>query len=71
MSITLEHVNVVSPTLARSLFEAEASSRAEGVDTTHDVAYQAVKARLLVGEITSDEAVAIYASTIESSTKTK
>jgi hypothetical protein len=48
--------HVVSPTLARSLREAEASSFAEsGIWPETDSDYMAIKTRLLAGEITVDE----------------
>jgi hypothetical protein len=50
----------ISPTLEHSLREAEASSFAEGIDPANDLEYQALKRRLLAGEITVDEAVALY-----------
>jgi hypothetical protein len=50
----------VSPTLFRSLREAEASSRAEGVDTSDDPVYVRLKDRMLIGEIDADEAIRLY-----------
>lgn len=41
----------VSPTLARSLSEAEASARAEGVDILADPSYVLAKEKMLSGEI--------------------
>jgi hypothetical protein len=49
----------VSPTLADSLREAQASSFAEGVDTDADPAFREIKRRVLAGEITVDQAVAM------------
>ena len=51
----------VSSTLVRSLREAEASSRAEGVDTLGDSVYMRLKNQMLAGEIDADEAVQLYA----------
>jgi hypothetical protein len=50
----------VSPTLVRSLREAEASSWAEGVDASGDLVYQDLKKQMLAGEIDADEAVELY-----------
>lgn len=50
----------VTPTLAEALRQAEASTRAEGVDPNDNLAYLDVKRRLLAGEITLNEAQAIY-----------
>ncbi len=50
----------VSLTLARSLREAEASSRAEGVDISGDLVYQDLKKCMLAGKIDADEAVELY-----------
>jgi hypothetical protein len=49
----------VSPTLADSLREAQASSFAEGVDTHADPAFREIKRRVLAGEMTVDQAVAM------------
>jgi len=46
----------VDPTLAESLRQGEASSRAEGVDPNDSTVYLNIKRRLLAGEITLDEA---------------
>jgi hypothetical protein len=50
----------VSPTLAESLRQAEASTRAEGIEPNDNPVYLDVKRRLLAGEITKEEANAIY-----------
>jgi hypothetical protein len=51
-------------TLVGILREAEASSFAEGIDSMNDLEYQDVKKRLLGGEISEDEAVALYLESI-------
>jgi hypothetical protein len=61
MTDTSRPRHVVSPTLAETLHEAEASSFAEiGIRPETDLEYMALKARLLAGEITVDEAVELY-----------
>jgi hypothetical protein len=61
MTDTSRPRHVVSPTLAESLLEAEASSFAEsGIWPETDSDYMAIKTRLLAGEITVDEAVELY-----------
>jgi hypothetical protein len=61
MTDTSRPRHVVSPTLAESLLEAEASSFAEsGIWPETDSEYMALKTRLLAGEITVDEAVELY-----------
>ncbi len=46
----------VDPTLAESLRQGEASSRAEGVDPNDSPVYLDVKRLFIAGEITLDEA---------------
>jgi len=46
--------------LERILREAEASSFAEGINPQNDLEYQDLKAKLIAGEITTDEAVELY-----------
>jgi hypothetical protein len=61
MTDTSRPRHVVSPTLAESLLEAEASSFAEsGIWPETDLDYMAIKTQLLAGEITVDEAVELY-----------
>ena len=53
--------HVVSPTLAESMRQAEASSFLETrIQAETDSAYMEIKTRLLEGEITVDEAVELY-----------
>jgi hypothetical protein len=48
----------------RILREAEASSRLEGIDTRDDVRLNQLKAQILAGEISVDEALAILSDDI-------
>ena len=57
----------VSESYPRLLREAEASSRLEGVDTSGDVLGNQLKAQILAGEISPDEAIEIYTEDIRRS----
>jgi hypothetical protein len=50
----------VDPTLAESLRQGEASNKLEGIDVLDNPLYVDVKRRLLAGEISLEEAQAIF-----------
>jgi hypothetical protein len=52
---------------ARNMREAEASSRLEGIDTSDNVLGNSLKAQILAGEISVDEACAFYVDHIRAS----
>jgi pyrimidine operon attenuation protein/uracil phosphoribosyltransferase len=55
----------VSADYAENIRQAEASSRLEGIDTSGDILGNQLKAKILAGEISVDQAIAIYLEDIQ------